>query len=105
MLRLNVLSGTTVLTILGRRALRAAQLSPKIHSQPPNEHKNPVCDAQTSADRTGSASKTASPHPLKSPMLRRKAGDDCGVQRTPSARQTPKQSTAEYQKMNKELLP
>ena len=76
MLRLNVLSGTTVLTILGRRALRAAQLSPKIHSQPPNEHKNPVCDAQTSADRTGSASKTASPHPLKSPMLRRKAGDD-----------------------------
>ena len=24
---------------LGRRALRAAQLSPKIHSQPPNEHK------------------------------------------------------------------
>jgi len=39
MLRLNVLSGTTVLTILGRRALRAAQLSPKIHSQPPNEHK------------------------------------------------------------------
>jgi len=34
MLRLNVLSGTTVLTILGRRALRAAQLSPKIHSQP-----------------------------------------------------------------------
>ena len=64
MLRLNVLSGTTVLTMLGRRALRAAQLSPKIHSQPPNEHKNPVCDAQTSADRTGSASKTASPHPL-----------------------------------------
>src|SRR6516165_3850438 len=39
MLRLNVLSGTTVLTILGRRALRAAQLSPKIHSQPPKEHK------------------------------------------------------------------
>ena len=39
MLRLNVLSGTTVLTILGRRALRAAQLSPKIHSQPLNEHK------------------------------------------------------------------
>ena len=39
MLRLNVLSGTTVLTILGRRALRAAQLSPKIHSQPPNEYK------------------------------------------------------------------
>ena len=69
MLRLNVLSGTTVLTILGRRALRAAQLSPKIHSRPPNEHKNPVCDAQTSADRTGSASKTASPHPLKPPML------------------------------------
>ena len=34
MLRLNVLSGTTVLTILGRRALRAAQLSTKIHSQP-----------------------------------------------------------------------
>jgi hypothetical protein len=29
MLRLNLLSGTTVLTILGRRALRAAQLSPK----------------------------------------------------------------------------
>src|SRR5215510_2603479 len=26
-------------------------------------------------------------------------------QRTPSARQTPKQSTAKYQKMNKELLP
>ena len=42
MLRLNVLSGTTVLTILGRRALRAAQLSPKIHSEPPQ---NPVCDA------------------------------------------------------------
>ena len=104
MLRLNVLSGTTVL-MLGRRALRAAQLSPKIHSQPPNEHKNPVCDAQASADRTGSASKTASPHPLKSPMLRRKAGDDGGVQRTPSARQTPKHSTAKYQKMNKELLP
>ena len=81
MLRLNVLSGTTVLTILGRRALRAAQPSPKIHSQAPNEHKNPVCDAQTSADRTGSASKTASPHPLKSPMLRRKAGDDGGVRR------------------------
>ena len=40
MLRLNVLSGTTVL-MLGRRALRAAQLSPKIHSQPPNEHKKP----------------------------------------------------------------
>ena len=39
MLRLNVLSGTTVLTILGRRALLAVQLSPKIHSQPPNEHK------------------------------------------------------------------
>jgi hypothetical protein len=39
MLRLNVLSGTTVLTILGRRALRAAQLYPKIHSQPPIEHK------------------------------------------------------------------
>src|SRR6516225_8338416 len=77
---LNVLSETTVLTTLGRRALRAAQLSPKIHSQPPNEHKNPVCDAQTSADRTGSGSKTASPHPIKSPMLRRKAGDDCGVQ-------------------------
>ena len=73
MLRLNVHSGTTVLTMLGRRALRAAQLSPKIHSQPPNEYKNPVCDAQTSADRTGSASKTASPHPLKSPMFRRKA--------------------------------
>jgi hypothetical protein len=34
--------------------------------------------------------KTASPHPLKSPMLRRKASDDGGVQRTPSARQTPK---------------
>jgi hypothetical protein len=102
MLRLNVLSGTTVLTILGRRTLRAAQLSPKIHSEPPQ---NPVCDAQTSADRTGSASKTASLHPLKSPMLRRKAGDDCGVQRTSSARQTPKQSTAKYQKMNKELLP
>ena len=31
--------------------------------------------------------------------------DDGGVQRTPSARQTPKQSTAKYQKMNKELLP
>ena len=76
MLRLNALSGTTVLTMLGRRALRAAQLSPKIRSQPPNEHKNPVCDAQTSADRTGSASKTAFPHPLKSPMLRRKASDD-----------------------------
>lgn len=105
MLRLNVLSGRTVLTVLGRRALRAAQLSPKIHSQRPNEHKNPVCDAQTSADRAGSASKTASPHPLKSPMLRRKAGDDAGVQRTPSARQTAKQSTARYQKMNRELLP
>ena len=105
MLRLNVLSGTTVLTMLGRRALRAAQLSPNIHSQLPNEHKNPVCDAQTSADRTGSASKPAPPHPLKSPMLRRKAGDDGGVQRTPSARQTPKQSTAKYQKMNTELLP
>jgi hypothetical protein len=34
-----------------------------------------------------------------------KAGDDGGVKRTPSARQTPKQSTAKYQKMNKELLP
>ena len=73
MLRLNVLSGTTVLTMLGRRALRGAKLSPKIT---PNEHKNPVCDAQTSADRSGPASKTASLHPLKSPMLRRKAGDD-----------------------------
>ena len=104
MLRLNVLSGTTVLTILGRRALRAAQLSPKTHSQlRPNI--KPVCDAQTSADRTGSASKTASPHPFKSPMLRPKAGDDAGVQRTPSARQTPKQSTAKCEKMNKELLP
>ena len=51
MLRLNVHSGTTVLTMLGRRALRAAQLSPKIHSQPPSEYQNPVCDAQTSADR------------------------------------------------------
>ena len=72
MLRLDVLSARTVLTMLGRPALRAAaQLSPKIHSQPPTEHKNPVCDAETSADRTGSASKTASPHPLKSPMLRR----------------------------------
>ena len=30
---------------------------------------------------------------------------DGGVQRTPSARQTPKQTTAKYQKMNKELLP
>lgn len=89
----------------GGGALRAAQLSPKIHSQPPTEHKNPACDAETPADRNGSASKTASPHPLKSPMLRRKAGDDGGVQRTPSARQTPKQSTAKYQKMNKELLP
>ena len=29
MLRLNVLSGTTVLTMLGRRALRTAQLSQK----------------------------------------------------------------------------
>ena len=38
-------------------------------------------------------------------MLRRKAGDDGGVRWTPSARQTPKQSTAKYQKMNKELLP
>jgi hypothetical protein len=38
-------------------------------------------------------------------MLRRKAGDDGDVQRTPSACQTPKQSTAKYQKMNKELLP
>jgi hypothetical protein len=47
----------------------------------------------------------ASPHPLKSPMLRRKAGDDGGVQRTPSARQTPKRSTAKYQKLNKDLLP
>jgi hypothetical protein len=27
------------------------------------------------------------------------------LQRTPSARQTPKHSTAKYQKMNKELLP
>jgi hypothetical protein len=39
MLRLNVLSGTAVLTILGRRALRAAQLTQKIHSPPPDEHK------------------------------------------------------------------
>ena len=105
MLRLNVLSGTTVLTMLGRRALRAAPAFPKNPFSAPNEHKNPVCDAQTSADRTGSASKNASPHPLKSPMLRRKACDDGGVQRTPSARQTPKQSTAKNQKMNKELLP
>ena len=42
MLRLNVLLGTTVLTMLGRRALRATQLSPKIHSRSPNEHKNPM---------------------------------------------------------------
>jgi hypothetical protein len=34
------------------------------------------------------------------PMLRRKAGDDGSVQRTASARQTPKYSTAKYQKMN-----
>jgi hypothetical protein len=33
---------------------------------------------------------TASLHPLKAPMLRRKADDDGGVQRTPFARQTPK---------------
>jgi len=33
-------------------------------------------------------------------MLRRKAGDDGGIQRTPSAPPTPKQSTANYQKMN-----
>jgi len=104
MLRLNVLSGTTVLTILGRRALRAAQLSPKIHSQPrtntkPGMQRPDICRSDWISP------KTASPHPLKSPMLRRKAGDDGGVQRTPSARQTPKQSTAKYQKMNKELLP
>ena len=43
--------------------------------------------------------------PLKSPMLRRKAGGDGGVQWTPSGRQTPKRSTAKCQKMNKELLP
>ena len=105
MLRLNVLSGTTVLTILGRRALRAASFPQKSILSPRTNTKTRYADAQTSADRTGSASKTASPHPLKSPMLRRKAGDDGGVQRTPSARQTPKQSTAKYQKMNKELLP
>ena len=34
-----------------------------------------------------------------------KAGDDGGVQRTPSARQISKSSTARCQKMNKELLP
>ena len=31
--------------------------------------------------------------------------NDGSVQRTPSARQTPKHSTAKYQKINKELLP
>jgi len=104
MLRLNVLSGTTVLTILGRRALRAAQLSPKIHSQPPNEHKTRYATPrhlQIGLDQP------------RKPLPRTRLNLLCfdgrlvttGVQRTPSARQTPKQSTAKYQKMNKELLP
>ena len=107
MLRLDVLSARTVLTMLGRPALRAAaQLSPKIHSQPPNEHKNPVCDAQTSAEIGLDQPRKPLPRTrLNLLCFGGKAGDDAGVQRTRSARQTPKRATAKYQKMNKELLP
>src|SRR3974377_1736825 len=104
MLRLNVLSGTTVLTILGRRALRAAQLSPKIHSPPPTNTK-PGMQRPEICRSDWISPKTASPHPLKSPMLRRKAGDDGGVQRTPSPRPNPKQTTEKNQKKKKEVLP
>ena len=72
MLRLNVLSGTTVLTVLVRRALRAAQLSQKIHSQPrTNTKTRNATPRQLQSDWI--SLETASPHPLKSPMLRRKA--------------------------------
>ena len=50
----------------------------------------PICAApaltSTTTRESVSALKTASPHALKSPMLRQKVGDDGGVQRTPSAR-------------------
>jgi hypothetical protein len=78
MLRLNVFSGTTVVTILGRWALRAAQLSPKAILSP----------------RTNTKTRNATPRhlqigldqppTLKSPTHRRKAGGDGGAQLKPS---------------------
>ena len=82
MLRLNVLSGTTVLTIFGAAGPPGRPAFPKNPFSGPERTQKPGMRRPTSADRTGSASKTASPRPLKSPMLRRKAGDDGGVQRT-----------------------
>ena len=104
MLRLNVLSGTTVLTILGRRALRAAQLSPKIHSQPPNEHKTRYATPRHLQIGLDQPRK-----PLPRTRLNLLCFDGRLVTTAAASgrrpRQTPKQSTAKYQKMNKELLP
>jgi hypothetical protein len=61
----------------------AAQLSPKIHSQPPNEHQTRYATPrhlQIGLDQPRKPLARA-----RSPMLRRKAGDDGGVQRMPSA--------------------
>jgi hypothetical protein len=104
MLRLNVLSGTTVLTTLGRRPLRATQLSPKIHSQPPNEHKTRYATPshlQIGLDQPRKA--------LPRTRLNLLCFDGRLVTTAASSGRRPRvkhrQSVAKYQKMNKELLP
>ena len=88
MLRLNVLSGTRGGGPSGPPSFpQKSILSPRMNTKPGMQRPD-ICRS----DRISLVN--ASPHPLKSPMLRRKAGDDGGVQRTPSARQTPKHSTA-----------